>query len=228
MKTISRQDAKHAGLVRYCTGKPCKRGHLAERLVSTCKCVTCNAEKTLERYRADPAAANEKNRAWREANPEKIAAIEARRNREARKQAARDRYAADPSAAKAQAKAWAKANAERRRVVFSAWRLANLEKVRADLKAWKAANVEHVRTKGLLYRNARRTALLHRTPAWADLAAIEEVYRDAAEFRAAGLVVDVDHIIPLQGDVVSGLHVPNNLRVCLSSVNRSKSNSFEI
>lgn len=93
---------------------------------------------------------------------------------------------------------------------------------------WRAENPERMRFQSLLYGSVRRAALLNRTPAWSDLKAIEEVYRDASEFRQAGVEVDVDHIIPLQGELVSGLHVPGNLRVCLSSVNRSKSNQFHV
>jgi hypothetical protein len=32
---ISRKEAKAAGLTRYFTGKPCKRGHVVERRVDT-------------------------------------------------------------------------------------------------------------------------------------------------------------------------------------------------
>jgi hypothetical protein len=41
---ISRADAKAAGLRKYFTGKPCKRGHVAEHYV-TGPCVVCNAER---------------------------------------------------------------------------------------------------------------------------------------------------------------------------------------
>jgi hypothetical protein len=38
---ISRWDAHAAGLTRFYTGRPCKRGHVAERYVSTQACLMC-------------------------------------------------------------------------------------------------------------------------------------------------------------------------------------------
>lgn len=43
---ISRKDARDAGRRRFFTGRPCKRGHLSERFVTTGNCVACNAERT--------------------------------------------------------------------------------------------------------------------------------------------------------------------------------------
>ena len=40
-KPISRKIARERGLVRYFTGKPCKHGHVAERLLSNRACVVC-------------------------------------------------------------------------------------------------------------------------------------------------------------------------------------------
>ena len=42
MDIISRAKAKAAGLKRYFTGKPCKRGHLAQRYVSVGECLECD------------------------------------------------------------------------------------------------------------------------------------------------------------------------------------------
>ena len=38
---ISRKHAKAWGIKRYFTGKPCRHGHLTERMVSTCGCIEC-------------------------------------------------------------------------------------------------------------------------------------------------------------------------------------------
>lgn len=65
------------------------------------------------------------------------------------------------------------------------------------------------------YRAAKKRA----TPPWADKAAIACVYE-----KAAGLGQTVDHIVPLQGVTVCGLHVHWNLRVLPQPDNDSKGN----
>lgn len=59
-----------------------------------------------------------------------------------------------------------------------------------------------------------------RTPSWADLDAIELFYLNCPDGY------EVDHIIPLQGKFVSGLHVLENLQYLTKKENRSKGNSF--
>lgn len=66
----------------------------------------------------------------------------------------------------------------------------------------------------------RKAAKLQRTPKWADLNKIKEIYSNCP------LGHHVDHIIPLQGDTVSGLHVENNLQYLLPKDNLSKGNKF--
>jgi hypothetical protein len=78
----------------------------------------------------------------------------------------------------------------------------------------------------------RRTAKLRRTPAWLtpdDFWIIEQAYDLAAtRSKLFGVPWEVDHIIPLQGKFVSGLHVPINLQVIPAVVNRAKTNHFEV
>jgi hypothetical protein len=71
--------------------------------------------------------------------------------------------------------------------------------------------------------------MLQRTPPWADLKAIEAVYRDALRLEeSTGIRHHVDHVIPLQGRNVSGLHVAGNLRALPWKENISKGNRFEV
>jgi 5-methylcytosine-specific restriction endonuclease McrA len=57
-------------------------------------------------------------------------------------------------------------------------------------------------------------------PRWADEQKIEQIFRDAPN----GL--EIDHIIPLQGELVSGLHVHNNLQYLTTKENGRKHNTF--
>ena len=76
----------------------------------------------------------------------------------------------------------------------------------------------------------RQAAQLQRTPAWDSYAhLIVAKYQLAAMLsQASGTQHHVDHIIPLQGRKVSGLHVFSNLRVIPGSDNAKKSNKFPV
>jgi hypothetical protein len=63
---------------------------------------------------------------------------------------------------------------------------------------------------------------------WANPDAILEIYRHAELMtRTTGRLHVVDHIIPLQGRTVSGLHIETNLRVIKHNENARKRNAWE-
>lgn len=64
--------------------------------------------------------------------------------------------------------------------------------------------------------------IIQRTPIWADLEKIKQIYFKCPEGK------HVDHEIPLKGKLVSGLHVHNNLQYLTPEENRIKLNKYEI
>jgi hypothetical protein len=78
-ESVSRKDAKAAGLKRYFTGKPCLRGHIAERLVSRARCNECKRIRERARQKANPEKHSSRIRAWAKANPAKVNARNALR-----------------------------------------------------------------------------------------------------------------------------------------------------
>ena len=79
---------------------------------------------------------------------------------------------------------------------------------------------------------ARRAAQMQRTPVWLtdiDRERIVNEYRLAVLLsKVESVSWTVDHRIPLQGKLVSGLHVPGNLQVMRASENYAKRNKFEV
>ena len=94
----------------------------------------------------------------------------------------------------------------------------NPEPARRAHRAWSKRNPEV----GRFHTMKRHAAKLQRTPSWSDMDAIQLIYENAPKNY------DVDHIIPLQGGFVSGLHVPENLQYMYHTLNSSKSNKFEV
>lgn len=66
------------------------------------------------------------------------------------------------------------------------------------------------------------------TPPWYDDVPVAMIYAIAAAYRRQGRDVNVDHIIPLRGKLVSGLHCAENLQILNAAENRSKCNKFAV
>jgi hypothetical protein len=99
----------------------------------------------------------------------------------------------------------------------------NPEKARLARKKWKEDNPNKVQQESA----RRRAKKLQRTPSWINdgqLFEIECIYKYCSALRHIGLDYEVDHIIPMQGESVSGLHVPWNLQVLTAFENGSKGN----
>jgi 5-methylcytosine-specific restriction endonuclease McrA len=94
-------------------------------------------------------------------------------------------------------------------------------------------NQKRYKEKKLKYdvRDAKRRAdKMQRTPRWIKDVFLEEIsiiYNRAKLIKKfTGESWHVDHIIPLKGEKVSGLHVPWNLQLLPAAENLAKSNKF--
>ena len=139
---------------------------------------------------------------------------------------------------------WAKNNPERSKEIIANWNAANKEREAKRARVWRKNNPETYKrmVKEWRQKNAvtykaymtlqavkRNTAKLNRTPSWLNpgqLFEIESIYNYCSSLRRLGLNYHVDHVVPLQGETVSGLHVPWNLQVIPGAENLSKSNKL--
>ena len=115
----------------------------------------------------------------------------------------------------------------------------NPEKYKLWISEWESKNKEHRKKKSREWRNnnkslcrsytaRRRAVLLKAIPSWSDefdKFFIQEIY-DLAAKRTELLGIDfaVDHIVPLNSEVVCGLHCSSNLQLLPASENSRKSN----
>jgi len=102
------------------------------------------------------------------------------------------------------------------------------EKVRPFNREYKKTN----RGKYNAYHAKRSAAQLQRTPSWISQEDKKEmlgIYGRARQLtKMTGEPHHVDHIIPLQGILVSGLHIPKNLQILTALENMQKNNSFKV
>jgi hypothetical protein len=209
-KIITRAEAKAQGLSRYFTGKPCLRGHVAERYTGTKQCVECNRERCARYYARDPVKSKADRAAYYVENQEKIrAAVQdyAARNKEkvaAANKAKYERYKRDhPDRLQRYSEKSVAIHSEQRREYNRRYR-----------------STEEGKAKRAAYEAWRRSRKQNATPPWADRDKIEAFYMARPEGY------EVDHIIPLKGKLVSGLHVLDNLQYLAMSDNRKKHAQF--
>lgn len=202
-------------------------------------CRPCANAKAAEYRKRDPKANKAASAAWRLANPD----YAKRKNAEF--------YAANPEEQKARAQAWRVANPQRHAAATKAWREANAARFKQIHKDWRAANPEHVMAKRRRnYQESRdrelskarewkaanpdacralagkrMAAKFRAIPRWANLRKIEQIYADCRTVtNCSGELHHVDHIVPLQGKTVCGLHCEANLQIIPACANQSKGN----
>lgn len=185
--------------VRYFTGKPCSRGHIAQRYASNQGCVECAF--------LDAKARDEKNRDTRSAQ-------------------ARARYATAPAKHRERALRYRRANLAQAQANARNWAAENKDRCRANNAKWFASRPGQ-RAEYAAKHRASLSSRTPRWLTAGDHALIKLLYGEAAALtRSTGVKFHVDHEIPLCGKTVSGLHVPSNLVVMAASRNVRKSNTW--
>lgn len=207
---ISRAEAKAQGLKHYFTGKPCSKGGIATRYVSSgnCACDKCREENREAAYAIISR--------WRGKNRETLAERQ-RRYREENREAVSEynrRYREENC----------EAIAERHR----RWR----EKNREYVAEQKRRNYEENKEAYLAYAAHRRAAKRQAIPSWFsefDEFAFQQAYELAAERqKETGIEWHVDHMIPLLARKCCGLHCAENIQVIPAVMNLEKQNKMQL
>jgi len=133
---------------------------------------------------------------------------------------------------------WYNNNKESRLKSIQKWKNDNIEKVTEYNKIWVNNNRDKVRStqKKYYYSNMdkmsiKRISRRAAVPSWLS----DEMKKDIKIIYDACRMISniecekyhVDHIIPIKGENVSGLHVPWNLQIITAKENLSKSNKFK-
>lgn len=117
--------------------------------------------------------------------------------------------------AKARHNKWREANPETYKQSAQRFREDNQEKIRQWARDSYAANPQRM----IGWVNKYRAKKLSAIPGWYEEALVARVYEKAKHYGLA-----VDHIVPLQSDLVCGLHCWSNLQLLDPKLNSSKSN----
>jgi 5-methylcytosine-specific restriction endonuclease McrA len=185
---ITRKEARAQGLVHYCTGKSCKRGHIAKRYVSNLECVICVYDKTKARqwHKVNPERHYALTRKWAQANPDKV-------------REGRERAKAKPDYAKIR---WHAIDPELRKSRKRKWYVENRQHAIRYTAQWAAENPERNRELSAAVTRRRRARALRSTGTHtaADLAAILKAQNHRCAYCRSDLRKakrHVDHVQPL-------------------------------
>jgi hypothetical protein len=213
------------------------------------KCGVCSIEKSLEEFTRDSKKADGKNyrckvcdkvsygkrkdsvcaRAKDRYNPEAKRAYYLE-NKDKKNQQSRQYRLDNLDKLKDYQKQYNKENKEYVSLRGREYYSANKTKIDSRTKEYLKEYCKNNKAKLAAKAAKRRAAKLQRTPKWLsefDLQYITHLYIQARQLTlVTGIVHEVDHIYPILGETVSGLHCPLNLQIITRTENRSKINKI--
>ncbi len=174
-------------------------------------CKACHKKVDRKWRQANPEQVRESNHKWRQANPEQVRKLRRESNRRA--------YAKNPELIKSRNRQWAESNREYFKEYLKEYRHKNPEKVKALGLQWRQRNPGKVNA----YCAKRHAAKRQAVPGWLSESQINEMVQI---YETCPKGWHVDHIVPLLGKNVRGLHVPWNLQHLPAAENISKGNKL--
>lgn len=197
LQIISKNIAKSLNMKRYFTGLACLNGGIAERFVSSCSC-QCAFCVSPEKRNAKAKLVYQKSK----------------------------NNTLTPDYQKSKNSPLTPEKLEKKRETTRIWKQNNPEKVRQNKREYHKNNPHVSRAK----RALRRATLRNRTPLWFGefdkFVMVEAAHLCELRKISTGIDWQVDHMFPLQGKEVSGLHCGINIQVIPSFLNTSKSNKM--
>jgi hypothetical protein len=143
---------------------------------------------------------------------------------------------AHPETARARVRQWKNDHPDRQKAAELRYALNNPEKVREAARKYKATHADEEKQRrsawaannlpGLAAKAAHRRSLKKSAAvSWGDIGAIRAIYAEARRLTLdTGVPHHVDHTVPLQSEIVCGLHWEGNLEIVEGRANLSKGN----
>lgn len=207
-----------------------------------CWCRACRSETRKARYYSNREKEIAANKKWSQANKERHEFLKNRWHDENKEHYAqqqkeyrdnrkdliseygREWYAKNKEHKLILGRHWYQRNKEYKDARNRQWRKDNPAKARQLARVYRMVNADRNRFQSAQYRAKK----LEATPLWLNQDQIDEVldfHKAARLFQIyTGVEYHVDHIVPLQGETVCGLHVPWNLQLLPWNENLSKQN----
>jgi 5-methylcytosine-specific restriction endonuclease McrA len=196
MNALSYSDAKASGAKFYFTGKPCKRGHITKRDVSTRCCDECRKIVGREWVNNNRDKMRAADRKWRQSHPDKV---------------------------KAKGHRWYWSNPKKHTLDAIRWNRAHPERRVESSRKWQKNHPENRRAHHVLRRSRKRSAEGKFTAA--DIKRLLKLQRNRCAFyancrtRFVRTDFHIDHIMPL---AKGGSNWPNNIQLLCADCNIKK------